>query len=231
MRKIALATLISILILSVVIPVNASITTKATVDDSLFITYDFENLDSTIYNQTKANTQFNITTIPQIIKKNLEQKNQTLVNWGLGPQTDIYDDANRAIHISFFLSGSDIISFTVNETTMKHTYQVSTEWRKLQVNLTSDFSIDFAQRLAKPVAEWQKTNETTLYYENKQIGMLDVFFILILPASASNIQVRGDIVTYDMPPRFEDQLLNSPFLILGALAVALVIILIYRKAR
>jgi len=231
MRKIAFATLIAILILSVVIPVNASITTKATVDDSLFITYDFENLDSTVYDQTKANTQFNITTIPQIIKKNLEQKNQTMVNWGLGPQTNIYDDANRAIHISFFLGGSDIISLTVNKTTMKHTYQVNTEWRKFQINLTSDFPIDFAQRLAKPVAEWQKTDATPFYYENKQEGTLDVFFYLILPASASNIQVQGDTVTYDTPASLTDQLLNSPFFILGALAAALVIVLLYRKAR
>lgn len=233
MRKIVPALLITILIVSLVLQVNASSNTiKATVDDSLFITYDFESLDPLIYNQTKSNPQlFNISTIPQIITKNLEQKNQKLVRTGLVPQTNIYDDDNHSIRISFFLGGSDIVSFTVNKTTMKRTYEVKTEWRKFQVNLTDNFSIDFAQHLAKPVAEWQKTNETTFYFENKETGTFDMFFYLVLPASASNVSVQGDTVFYDMPPRFEDQLLNSPFLILGALAVALAIVLIYRKAR
>jgi len=231
MRKIVLVNLATILILSVILPVNASITTKVTVDNSLAITYDFQNIDPIIYDQIKANPQFNISTIPQIIIKNLEEKNQKLVRWGFGSETNIYDDANLALHISFFLGGSDIISFKVNKTTLKRTYQVSTEWRKFQIDLTGNFSVDFAQRLAKPVEEWQKTNATTFYYENKQTGMLDVFFYLILPASASSIQVQGDTVTFDMPPLLEDQLLNSPFLILGVIAVALVIVLLYRKAR
>jgi len=231
MRKIALASLTAILILSAIIQVNASITTRATVDDSLFITYDFENLNPSTYDQIKANAQFNITTIPQIIVENLEQKNQKLVNFGLGPLTDIYDDANQAIHISFFLSGSDIISFTVNTTTMRRTYQVKTEWRKFEVTLASNFTIDFAQYLAEPVAQWQKTDLTTFYLENKPTDTLNVFFYLALPPSASNVQVQEDTITYDIQPRLEDQLLNSPFLILGAIAVALIIVILYRKAR
>jgi len=239
MRKIALFNLIIILILSTALPVNAQITTKSTVDDSLFVTYDFENLDPTIYNETKTNPNFNTSTIPQTIAKNMEQNNQPQVKWGPGPQTNIYNDTNNAIHISFFLSGSDIISYTLNRTTMKRTWQVKTEWRKFKVNLTSDFSIDFTEDLAKPIADWQKVNYTdtqgnlhlAYYYENKQTAPLDMFFSIILPSSASNIGVQGDTVIYDMPPSFEDQLLNSPFLILGALAVILVIILIYRKVR
>jgi hypothetical protein len=161
----------------------------------------------------------------------MQQKDQSLVSWWLGPQIDIYDDANRAIHISFFLGGSDIISFIVNGTTMKRAYQVKTEWRKFQVNLTSDFSIDFAKNLAEPLAQWPKADATTFFYESMHTGTLDISFYLVLPSSASSIQVQGDTVFYDMPPRFEDQLLNSPFLILGVLAVALVMVLIYRKAR
>ncbi len=237
MKNFALITIIAILILSIALPVSAQITTKSTVDDSLFVTYDFQNLNQTVYE--KATTQFSAETIPQAIVKNLEQQNKTLVRYGFGAQPLAFDNATRTIHTSFFLGGFDIISFAVDETTMKRTYQVKTEWRKFQVNLTDDFPIDFAQHLDRPVAEWQKINYTdtqgsvhpAYYYENNQTGTLDMLFYLILPASASNIQVDGDIVTYVMPPRFEDQLLNSPFLILGALAVALVIVLIYRKAR
>jgi len=232
MKKFALASLITALVLSAVVPVNAPITIQSTVDDSIYVVYNFENLDPIVYNENKANQQFNSSTIPQIIVENLEKQNLKLVKWSYGSPKDIvYDDATMSIRTSFYLGGSDIISLTVNKTTMKRTYQVNTEWRVFQIDLTGNFSIDFAQHLVKPVEEWQKTNATTFYYENKQTGMSDVFFYLILPASASSIQVHGDIVTYDMPPLLEDQLLNSPFLILGAIAVALVIVLIYRKAR
>src|SRR3990170_2811667 len=189
LRKTALAPLIAILIFSVILPVNASTSaTKATVDDSLFVTYDFKNLNSTLYNQVKANAQFNISTIPQTIKQNMEQRDLKLVNWWPGPRTSIYDDANNATRISFFLGGSDIVSFKVNGTTMKRTYQVNTEWRRFQVNLTSDFAVDFAQSLDKRVAEWQ-SNATSFHYENKQTDALEVAFTLVLPTSASNVQV------------------------------------------
>jgi hypothetical protein len=136
LRKTAYVTLATFLILSVILPVSAPTSAiRVTVDDNLFITYDFENLNSTLYNQVKANTQFSISTIPQTIKQNMEQKDQRLVNWWPGPQTNMYDDANNAIHISFFLEGSDIASFKINGTTMKRTYQVNTEWRKFQISL------------------------------------------------------------------------------------------------
>ena len=232
MRKTVLTPLIAILILSVILPVNASISaTKVTVDDSLFVTYDFENLNSTLYDQIKAEAKFNITTIPRTIKENLEQMDLKLVNWWLGPQTSIFEDADQSIHISFFLGGSDIVSMKVNGTTMKRVYQLSTEWRKFKVNLTSNFTLDFAQSLNNPLADWQRINATSFYYESKQTGTLDVTFSLVLPTSASDIRVQGDTVFFDMPPRFEDQLLNSPFLILGAIAVALAIALVYRKVR
>jgi len=237
MKKFAHAIILTILILLVSLPVNAQITTKSTVDDNIFITYDFENLDQSTYE--KAVTQFDAETIPKTIVANLEEKNQTQVQYGFSAQPLVFDNVTRTILTSFFLGGSDIVSFTVNTTTMKRTYQVKTEWRKFQVNLTDNFSIDFAQHLATPVADWQKINytdtqgsiHTAYFYENNQTGTLDISFYLILPASASSVQVDGDTVIYEMSPRLEDQLLNSPFLILGALTVALVIVLIYRKAR
>jgi hypothetical protein len=90
---------------------------------------------------------------------------------------------------------------------------------------------NYAQYLDKLVADWQRTNTTSFYYENKETGTLDVSFSLALPTSASNVQAQGDTIYYDMPPRLEDQLLDSPFLILGAIAVTLVIALIYRRIR
>lgn len=229
MKKISFVIFVTILALSLVLPARASVTARTTVDDSLFIAYDFENLDQAIYEQ--AAIQFNAETIPKTIIENLEKKNQTLVQYGFGSQPIIFDNEAKAVRTSFFLGGSDTISFTVNKTTMERMYKVETEWRKFQVNLTDSFSVDFALYLDEPVSEWQRPDETTFYYENKETDTLEVSFYLTLPTSAMRIQVQENTIVFDMPPRFEDQLLNSPFLILGALSVALVIILVYRKAR
>jgi len=237
MRKPILALLFTILILSAVLPVNASIVINSTIDDSLFTTYEFKNLDQTIYEQAFA--QLNAETIPKAIVDNLKRTGVTQVGYGLPPQPLAFDNTTRTISASFYLSGTDIISYTVNTTTMKRTYQIRTEWRKLQLNLTTDYSIDFTQSLANPVESWQKINTTdlqgaihpTYYYENKQTDTLDTFFYLVLPASASGIQVQGNLISYEMPPTLGDQLLNSPFTILAALAVALAIILLFRKIR
>lgn len=229
MTKILLISLITIVVFSTVVPVHASITTKATVDDNLSIVYDFEDLDQAVYD--KVVTEFSAEIVPQAIKRNLELENRTDVQYSFGSQPLVFDNDTRTIQVSFFLNGSDIISSTTDRTTMKRTYEVRTDWRKFRLNLTSDFSIDFAERLVTPLSEWQKTSTTTFYYENKQSGAADIFFYLTLPASASNIQVQGDTVFYDLSPSLAEQLLNSPFLILGVLAVALVVVLIYRKVR
>ena len=158
----------------------------------------------------------------------MDKTNQTVL-WGTASIE--HDDASRTIRNSFYLGGSAIVSLTVNKTSLKRIYEVKTNWMKFKVNLADNFSIDFAQHLTKPIAEWQKTDATTFYYENWNTGTLDILFYLTLPASASEVRAQGDSVFYEGPPALEDQLLGTPFLILIALAVALLIILLYRKAR
>lgn len=215
-----------------VVPVYASVSINAFINDSIYVVYKLENLNSTIYDEVKTNGQFNISTIPSTIIKNLEDQGQNQVRWWLGPQTDIFNDANRTIIVSFYLGGSDIISFTVNRTTMKRTCQVKTDWRKFQLNLTSTLQINFTQYLAEPVEKWQKPNQTTYYIETRETGFLDVLsFNLALPTTATNVQVQGDTITYDVPPYLEDIILNSPFPILIVLFVIIIIALIYRTVK
>jgi len=226
---------VTFLLVVLVAPVHASVSVESTVEDNVYVIYKFENLNSTIYNEVIANEQFNSSTIPQIIVKNLERQNLARVNYDFQP--NMYDDATRTVRVSFYLGGSDIISFTVNRTTLRRTYQVKTEWRKFQVNLTSSFPpIDFAQSFSEPVANWQKTNYTTggsthptFYYETKSAGFLGTLsFYFILPTAASNIKVEGETITYEVPPYFEDVFLGSPFLILVALIIIIAIVLVYR---
>jgi len=224
--------LFSILLVMFILPVHASISVNATINDNIYVVYNLENLNSTIYDEVRANQQFNISTIPTIITTNLEKQGLQQVSSKLEPQTDIFNDEARAIRVSFYLGGSDIISFTINRTTMKRTYQVKTDWRKFQLNLTSSFLIDFDQYFAEPVENWQKPNSITYYIEVHETGFFDVVsFNLTLPTSATNVQAQGDTITYEVPPYLEDVLLNSPFLILGALIIIIVIVLVYRKVR
>ena len=228
MNRYALFVVMMIMVLLVAVPVGAEITANVRVDDSLFVTYEFADVDQAVYNQ--ARIEFTAERIPEAIADNLEAKNQA-VQWGLGPSPVDFDDVNRVIRASFFLSGSSISSFSVNRTTLKRVYEIKSDWRKFRVNLTDNYSVDFAERLAEPVAEWQKVNATAFYYESKETGAPDILFYLAVPASAMEVRAVGDTVFYEMQPYLEDQLLGTPFLILIALVVALVIILLYRKVR
>ena len=227
MKRALLATVfVCLLTLALSTLANAEITGNISVGEDLYVTFDFISLDQTVYDQAK--TQFTNEKIPDLISNNFAQKNQTAGKRAL--PLDV-DDLTRSISSSFYLGGSAIISFTVNKTTLKRMYEVKTDWRKIKVNLTDTFSVDFAQYAATPVAEWQKQDATTFYYENRNTGTLGVFFYLRLPASASQVRVEGDTVFFEMPPLTEDIFLGTPFLILIALAIALVIILLYRKVR
>lgn len=220
------AVFVCLLTLSLSTLANAEITGNISVGEDLYVTFDFAGLDQTVYDQAK--TQFTNQTIPNIIANNFEQRNQTVGTRALPLD---FDDATRSITSSFYLGGSAIISLTINKTTLKRIYEVKTDWRKIKVSLTDNFSVDFAQLAATPVDEWQKQSDTTFYYENKNTGTLDVFFYVSLPASASQVSADGDTVFFEMPPLAEDILLGTPFLILIALAIILVIILLYRKVR
>jgi len=218
-----------VLVVVLVAPAHASVSVDSTVEDNIKITYNLENLDSTSYNETMTNNQFNSSTIPNIIVKNLEKQNLTHVNYDFQPNT--YDNATKTIRVSFYLGGSDIISFTINRTAMRKTYQVKTEWRKFQVNLTNSFLIDFTQYFAEPVEKWQKPNQTTYYIETHGTGFFNVLsFKITLPAAATNVQAQGDTITYEIP-YFEDVFLNSPFLILAVLILVIIVALIYRRVR
>jgi hypothetical protein len=222
---------LSLLLFLLVASVHASVSVESTVGDNIFVVYNFENLDPAVYNETIANPQlFNSSTIPQIIVKNLENQGLTNVNYGVQP--NVQDFATKTIRVSFYLGGSDIMGFTVNRTTMNRDYQVKTEWRNFQVNLTSSFSINFAQYFAESVEEWQKTNPTTFYIETHGTDFFDkVSFKLTLPATATNVQAQGNTITYELSPSFEDILLGSPFLILAALIIIVAIVLIYRRIK
>lgn len=235
MNKVVSALICFVILFALVISsVQASISVEGRIDDSIYVVYKFENISKEIYEETKANQLFNSSTIPQIIVANMEKKNLKLVKWGYAPQTDMFNDSTHSIFAPFYLSGSDIISFTINATTMRRTYHVRTEWRWFQLNLTSTYPINFTQILAKPVSEWRyRIDDITFIYESPraETSFFDTSFEFILPKTATQVQAQGNTIVYEAPARFEDLIVNSPFLILFALIVVTIIVVLYRKAR
>jgi hypothetical protein len=224
MKKYLLVILAGALVSSSIICVNGEITANVNVDENLFVTYEFKNLDQQVFDQSQLTPE----KIPGIIASNLEKSNKTVL-WSAAALEE--NATSRTIRNSFYLGGTAIVSSSVNRTTLRRVYEIKTGWRKFKVNITDSLPIDFASALAAPVADWQKTGATTFYYENTNTGTLDVLFYLALPESASGVRVQGDTVFYEAPPLLEDQLLGTPFLILIALAVILLIIVLYRKVR
>lgn len=216
-------------------PVLAAITVESAINQDVYVTLDFDGIDPQTYAEIEANTQFNATTIPQIITRNLAQKNLKRV-W-LGYARVDKNSTELSVRVAFHLGGSDIISFTVNKTSMMRAYRVSTEWRKFRVDLAEGFSLDFAQYFGTPLSQWQRTNRTDAlgihptYYRRYSPGFLLISFYFILPTTATNVQVAEDLITYEVPPYTEDVFLNSPFLILAVLMVISLVIVVYRKTK
>lgn len=216
-----------------------SVTSKSFVDDSLFVTYNFAGFNESVYGQIKSNIQFNETTIPETIVDSMTKRDLKQIAWSPSPVPILYDDGNRTIDVSFYLRGTDVIAYSINRTSINRNYKVLSDWQKFQVNLASDVSVDFRIAFNKTVSEWQKVNYTdasqnihpAFYYRNNETSVPDVSFYLVLPSAASNVQVNGDTVTFEMPVMLGDQLLSSPLLVLAAIIIILAIVVLYRKAR
>jgi hypothetical protein len=227
-----------IFLLSAVVSVHATVTVESTIDDNIYVFIKLENLDQTLYADAQANPIFNGSAIAQVIVQNLRNENRANVTYD--PDANSYVDTDRAISVSFHLGGTDIISSTINRTSLKQSFKVTTDWRKFQVNLTSGMSVDFAAYFAESVEKWQRVDFTdsagnlhqSYYYETAEIAQLGrMSFRFVLPSAATNVQVTGDTITYDIPLGFEDVFIGSPFLILAVIIVAVLIALVYRRIR
>ena len=237
MKKIVCAHLLFFLLMvTFITSVHASVTVQAIIDQDIHVAFDLENINSTIYWTIKNGNLINTSTIPNIILKKLKQQNLTHVD--VYTQPVVFNNSTSSIYVAFSLTGSDILNFTVNTKAMTKTYHVRTEWRKFQVNLTNGFSLNFNEYFGEPVERWQRINYTLnakthpAYYHNfTDSNTIDPACYFILPAAATNVQVTGDILTFELPLSFGDSLLNSPFLILGALIVVIIAFFLYRRVK
>lgn len=236
MRELATTSLLVVLLVTLVTPAYASVTIQATMDQNIHVVFDFQNIDSIIYNETIRQHLFDVSTIPRAIEESLEEKDLKNIECIYDPTQEIFDDSTRSIHVEFLLVGSDIISITINKTTTNKIYNVRTDWRKFHVNLTDDYALDFNEYFGKPIAEWEFENKTTpvhYYYNHTSSIEFDPICYFTLPSRAINPHVAedGDTLIFELPLSLGESLLNSPFLILVALIMVNVVAVLYRKIR
>lgn len=240
MRKIVQVSLLCFILVSLVVPVYASVNTDAFVGDNFHISFDFRNLDSATYSAIMAAYPdvFNSTSIPRAIVKSLGKQGFNKVSYP-SPPSIVFSDAEKSIHVEFFLEGADVISYTVNKTSLARLYTARTTWIKFEVKLTITLTLNFTSYFTTQVSNWQKINRAiggityTAFYFSSAVSQvpLDSSCYIILPATALNIEAVGTTVIFEMPSLPEDRLINSPILILGAIVLIDVVFIVYRKIR
>jgi hypothetical protein len=236
MKESATISLLFVLLASLIIPVYASLSIQASIGQNIHVVFDFRDIDSTTYNETKHQGMFNVSTIPQTIKENLEERDLGNGECIYDPTQEIFDDSTRSIRLEFVLMGLDIIHVTIDNATRNKIYSVRTDWRKFQVNLTDEYVLDFNEYFGIPLREWEFDNKTTstryIYNHTSSIGF-DPVCHFILPTSAMNPHIAEDweTIVFELPPSLGESLLNSPFSILVAVLLVNAIAVIYRRIR
>ena len=238
MKKLFAASLLCFVCASLIIPVHASVTVEGLIEENIHVVFAIENINSTLYEKILEQKIFNASTIPQAVETYLRQRNLENIIVDYDPTKEIFNNSTRSIQIEFSLGGSDIIDSTLTPAATTKTYNVKTEWRKVQVNLTNDFSLDFAGYFQTPVSEWQIVNHTineemhpTYVYNYTNPTAFDPLCRFVLPAKATNIHATTDTIFFELPIPFEDSLLSSPLLVLGVLIIANIVLVVYRKVR
>jgi len=240
MKKLVLALFLCLLLAVSIAPVYASITVEVLIDDSLHVSFYFDFKDnSTIYDEIVAHPEiFNSSSIRLTIMKNLEKQNLKKVSSSHIP-TEFSNNAEKSIHVEFYLGGEDILSYTLNTTTATRTYSVKMNWMKFEISLTNTFKLNFTSYFATPMSNWQKVNHTIggnvhlALYHNSTAGTAPFYTAcyFILPTTATNIKTVGDTLIFETPTILEDRLIDSPLLILGGIIIAIIVANLYRKVR
>jgi hypothetical protein len=231
MRRSILLYFAFILLLTLTRPVYASVELEAIIDQNVQVTLDLRNINSTIYEIIKEMNLIN--EIESIIIRNLEEKGLENVNFGLPSEPLTFNDAEKTVSIRFHLSGSDILSFAVSTETARRTCRVRTDWRKFELNITDVFLLNFTEYFGRPISEWNFENKTYPTYYHNYIGTipLDPACYFKLPKEAIDVHVEGETIVFELSLSLADSLLSSPFLILGAIIVAIIIASLYRTVR
>ena len=241
MRKAVMTCLVAVLLVMLIAGAHASVTIYATINEGVSVDFTFEDIEPTLYNETVQQGLFNVSTIPQAVQEYLSQRNLTNVIMDYNDTQEVFNNLTRSIHVSFSLAGPDIIHVTVSRETANRVYNVTTGWRKFSINFTDAFLLNFTEYFGTSMTYWQLINYTDIenkthpaYYNSYNYTAGPTFelkWYYVLPATAINVSAVEDNIIFELPPWFEDSLLNSPFIILIALIVVNIAVFLYRRQR
>lgn len=231
MRKFTFGVLLMVILCNIlVVSVYAtSVAVETSITQNFYAVFTFSDINATIYRSIRSNVTAN--TVPTALYNNMVRKGYSGV--GYSNQSINFNDTTYSIVSAFNLQGTSIINSTTNYAASTVTYQMNTGWRKFFLNVTTDFYFNFTQDFAQSLASWNRNTVggiTSYSYSNSTTG---VSFSFQLPSDASSISASGDTLTFDVPytASFEDNLISSPILILIALAVAGLIVYVYRRIK
>ena len=238
MKKLIAINLLWFIFFSLIMPIHASVTVEGLIEQNIHVIYTIGNINSTLYEKILEQKIFSVLTIPQAIETYFEEQNLDDVKLDYDPTKEIFNNSTKSIRVEFYLSGSDILDSTTNPAVMTETYNVETGWRKIHVNLTDDFSLDFAEYFQISVSEWQIVDYTineevhpTYLYNYTTPTTFDPLCRFVLPTRANNVHATKDTIIFELPISLGDILINSPFLVLGVLIIANIVLIAYRKIR
>jgi hypothetical protein len=207
-----------------------SVVVETSITQDFHAVFTFSDINATVYGNITSKGLMTEDTVPTALYDNMARKGHFGVDYN--SQSISFDNNTHTIVSAFNLTGSSIVNSTIDRAAKIETFQMNTAWRKFYLNIT-DFQFNFTQDFTQPLSNW--TNSTTggvtsYSYSNSTTG---VSFSFRLPSYASNIAVIGDTITFNTPyePSFLDNLIDSPILILIALAVAGVLVYFYRKIK
>jgi len=206
----------------------SSVNMETTINENVHVSFEFADIETQLYSEIKAEG-FNVSTIPNAIEGIFEQQGLTDARAICDLNQKIFDDYTRSMQVRFFLAGSDIISYTLNKTDMTRTFRLEAEWRKFEISFTQNFSLNLEEHFGVPLTEWRRVSHT--FEKSVEEDSIEMSFRFILPEEAFDIQAEEDTIIFKVPPVFEDKLINSPFLILGAIIIIIIIVVVYRRAR
>ena len=238
MKKLTVSHVLLILFATTIVSVQASMEIQAIIDHTVHVTFDVKSVDPEIYTEIVNASLLSVSTIPESINEVFEQKNLANARCDYDPAQEIFSDSTKSIHVEFYLTGSDVLNSTMNAMRMTKTYNVRTDWREFRLNLTLDLSIDFAEIFATPVSSWDQINYTlsgkqhpAYNYTSTTPSQIEPSFYFILPEKATNVHAIRDTIIFDTPYSLEEALLNSPFLILFAVIIIVIVAAIFHRIR
>lgn len=208
-----------------------SVSVESSITQDFHVVYTFSEINSSVYENLRTNGSLTRDTIPTTLFNSMAQKGRVRLET-YSPSIS-FDNATRTIVSTFNLRGQSIVNSTINRGEETQTYQMDTTWRKFYLNVTNNFHFNFTRDFAQPVSKWTvgTTSDVRSYSYSNSTAEGSFAFSFQLPSNANNINVDGDTLTFDTPytTTFTDNFINSPILILIALAVVGLIIFLYRK--